>query len=92
MALKRRTLQLVPAVVPATVASAPVVPEPILTGEQVAKLLQVKPSTIYEFTRRRANGRDPMPCLRAGKFLRFKWSAIEKWLVRIPMKIISVPG
>src|SRR6266478_3919468 len=83
MPVKRRTLQLVPA--PATGAAAPVVPissshEPILTGQQVAKLLQVKPSTIYEFTRRRANGRDPMPCLRAGKFLRFKWSAIEKWL------------
>jgi predicted DNA-binding transcriptional regulator AlpA len=85
MPVKRRTLQLAPAAVPATGASAPVVPissshEPILTGEQVARLLQVKPSTIYEFTRRRANGRDPMPCLRAGKFLRFKWSAIEKWL------------
>ena len=88
MPVKRRTLQLAPAAVPATVISAPPMPlvpissspEPILTGEQVAKLLQVKPSTIYEFTRRRANGRDPMPCLRAGKFLRFKWSAIEKWL------------
>jgi predicted DNA-binding transcriptional regulator AlpA len=85
MPAKRRTLPLAPAAVPATGASAPVVPissshEPILTGKQVAKLLQVKPSTIYEFTRRRANGRDPMPCLRAGKFLRFKWSAIEKWL------------
>jgi excisionase family DNA binding protein len=54
--------------------------EPILTPEQVAKLLQVKRSTVYEFTRRRSKGREPMPCLRAGKYLRFRFSEIEKWL------------
>ena len=54
--------------------------EPILTGEQIAKLLQVRPATIYEFTRRRNNGRNPMPFLRAGKFLRFRWSEVERWL------------
>jgi excisionase family DNA binding protein len=55
--------------------------EPILTPEQVAKLLQVKRSTVYEFTRRRSNGREPMPCLRAGKYLRFRFSEVEKWLI-----------
>jgi len=53
-------------------------PEPILTIEQVAERLQLKPSTIYELTRRR-NSR-PLPVLRAGKFLRFRWSEIEAWL------------
>jgi len=53
-------------------------PEPILTMEQVAERLQLKPSTIYELTRRRS--RHPLPALRAGKFLRFRWSEIERWL------------
>jgi len=52
--------------------------EPILTVEQVAERLQLKPSTVYELTRRR-NGR-PLPVLRAGKFLRFRWSEVERWL------------
>jgi excisionase family DNA binding protein len=52
--------------------------EPILTIEQVAERLELKPSTIYELTRRR--NRHPLPVLRAGKFLRFRWSEIERWL------------
>jgi hypothetical protein len=31
-------------------------------------------------TRRRASGRRPMPFFKVGKFLRFKWSEIERWL------------
>jgi excisionase family DNA binding protein len=54
--------------------------EPILTIEQVAERLQLKPSTVYELTRRRS--RRPLPVLRAGKFLRFRWSQIEAWLVQ----------
>ena len=52
--------------------------EPILTIEQVAERLQLRPSTVYELTRRR--NRHPLPVLRAGKFLRFRWSEIEAWL------------
>lgn len=52
--------------------------EPILTAQQVAERLQLKPSTVYELTRRR--NRRPIPVLRAGKFLRFRWSEIEQWL------------
>jgi excisionase family DNA binding protein len=60
--------------------SAPVpLHEPILTGEQVAERLQLKPSTIYELTRRRNRG--PLPAMRTGKFLRFKWSEVERWLM-----------
>lgn len=53
--------------------------EPILTIQQVAERLQLSPSTVYELTRRRS--RHPLPVLRAGKFLRFRWSQIEAWLV-----------
>jgi excisionase family DNA binding protein len=52
--------------------------EPILTIEQVAERLQLRPSTVYELTRRRS--RHPLPVLRVGKFLRFRWSQIEHWL------------
>lgn len=52
--------------------------EPILTVEQAAEILQLKPSTIYELTRRR-NAR-PLPVHKAGKFLRFRRSEIENWL------------
>jgi excisionase family DNA binding protein len=52
--------------------------EPILTKEDVAQRLRVEPRTVYELTRRRA--KRPMPVLRVGKYLRFKWSLIEKWL------------
>jgi excisionase family DNA binding protein len=57
--------------------SAPVF-EPILTVEQAAEILQLKPSTVYELTRRR-NAR-PLPEHKAGKFLRFRRSEIERWL------------
>ena len=52
--------------------------EPVLTLDQVAIRLQLKPATVRELLRKR-NPR-PMPVLKAGKFLRFKWSLIEKWL------------
>jgi excisionase family DNA binding protein len=52
--------------------------EPILTVEEVAERLQLKPETIYEMTRSRHPR--PIPVLRAGKFLRFRWSAVERWL------------
>ena len=71
--------------------------EPILTGEQVAERLQLKTSTIYELTRRR--NRRPLPAMRAGKFLRFKWSDVERWLdgeprscLKCALKLVGPPG
>ncbi len=52
--------------------------EPILTPEQVAERLQIKPRTVYELTRRRSAR--PLPVLKVGKYLRFRWSEIEQWL------------
>jgi len=54
-------------------------PEPILTLEQVAERLQLKPSTVRELLRKRNKSR-PLPALKVGKFLRFKWSLIERWI------------
>jgi excisionase family DNA binding protein len=52
--------------------------EPILTKEQVAQRLQVKASTVYELARRRSIR--PLPVLKVGKYLRFRWSDVERWL------------
>jgi excisionase family DNA binding protein len=71
------------------IADAPIQPgklEPshILTPEQLAERLQVQVSFIYENTRSRAGRRndDPLPFIRMGKYLRFYWPEVEKWLQR----------
>jgi excisionase family DNA binding protein len=68
-------------VLPVEVSTLPITPfKPILTPKQAAKVLQVNRSTIYESTRKSNSGRKPLPHLRAGKFLRFRRSEIERWL------------
>jgi len=59
-------------------------PTNLLTPEQLAERLQVQVSFIYENTRKRAGRRnaDPLPCIRMGKYLRFYWPEVEKWLER----------
>lgn len=56
----------------------------ILTPEEVAERLKVPVSWVYENTRSRATERnkDPLPAMRMGKYLRFYWPEIEKWLER----------
>jgi hypothetical protein len=56
----------------------------ILTPKQLAERLQVRVSFIYENTRKRAGVRnpDPLPSIRMGKYLRFYWPQVEKWLER----------
>jgi len=59
--------------------SVPALPtEPILTAAQVAERLHLPEETIYSLTRRSCPR--PIPRLKAGKFLRFRWSDIERWL------------
>ena len=49
--------------------------EPLLTPADVAALLRVKPSTVYEWVR---NG--SMPCIRlGGRAVRFSRSMVEEW-------------
>lgn len=54
----------------------------ILTPEQLAERLQVKPSWVFEQTRHRAQVRNktPLPCIRLGKYLRFSWIEVCEWL------------
>jgi Helix-turn-helix domain len=66
-------------VMPAQAPAPHVEPEPILTIEDIATRLKLKnTSSVYELTRKR--NRRPLPCMRAGKFLRFFWSDVERWL------------
>jgi len=53
-------------------------PEDILTPEEVAARLKVPESWVYEKTRARC--RNPIPCMRLGRYIRFDWQNIIKWL------------
>lgn len=55
----------------------PVTLQEILTPDEAAALLRVQPSFIYERVRRRS--KNPIPCHRIGKYLRFRRSEIEAW-------------
>ena len=65
-------------------APAPEAPIEILTPQQVAERLQVKPSWVYEQTRNRSSVRnaDPLPHMKVGLYLRFDWRDVLDWLER----------
>jgi len=56
----------------------------ILTPQQLALRLQVKPSWVYEQTRNRSGVRnaDPLPHIKMGLYLRFDWRDVLAWLER----------
>jgi predicted DNA-binding transcriptional regulator AlpA len=56
----------------------------ILTVEQVAGLLQIPKSSVYEKTRGRPGGTPALPCRRVGKYLRFFEAEIMQWLIALP--------
>jgi excisionase family DNA binding protein len=49
--------------------------DPLLRPEEVARLLSVKPSWVYEKVRA-----GELPCLRVGRHLRFTRTMVEHWL------------
>ncbi len=53
--------------------------EPLLGADDVARLLAVPRSSVYEYARRH---HDPLPAMRIGRHLRFYRSDIERWLDR----------
>ena len=60
-------------------STVPRLDEPLLTAAEVARLLAVPRSSVYEYARRIS---DPLPCLQIGRHRRFYRSAIEAWLAR----------
>lgn len=51
--------------------------EPLLTADDVAELLSIPRSSVYEYTRRQHN---PLPSIPVGRHRRFNRSALEAWL------------
>ena len=50
---------------------------PLLTADEVAALLAVPRSSVYEYARRL---HDPLPSLRIGRHCRFDRASVERWL------------
>jgi len=51
----------------------------ILTPEEVAERLKIRPRTVYELTRSRC--RRPLPFHKTGKVLRFNWPEVLAWFL-----------
>lgn len=64
-------------------------PIEILTPQQLATRLQVKPSWVYEQTRNRSGIRspDPLPHIKMGLYLRFDWRDVLDWLERQKQRV-----
>lgn len=50
----------------------------LLTVDEIAAALRVSPSWIYERVRKR--GRDKIPHLKIGKYLRFRLNEVRTWI------------
>jgi len=61
-------------------AGSVVLDEPLLTAEEVAGLLCVPRSTVYEYARRRRGG---LPSISVGRHRRFYRSDVERWLTQL---------
>ena len=53
--------------------------DPLLTASEVARLLTIPRSSVYEYARRLD---DPLPSLLIGRHRRFYRGALERWLER----------
>jgi excisionase family DNA binding protein len=58
---------------------AVVLDEPLLTAAEVAQLLRVPRSTVYEYARRRD---EPLPSVAIGRHRRYYRGDVEEWLAR----------
>jgi excisionase family DNA binding protein len=62
-------------------SSTPLQAEPLLCVQDIAAILRVPVSWVYERTRQR--GTDQLPHLKVGKYVRFRLSEVEKYLERL---------
>lgn len=51
-------------------------PGDVLTPEELAQRLKVRVRWVYEAT----HGRNPLPCLHCGRYLRFSWPEVCAWM------------
>jgi excisionase family DNA binding protein len=57
----------------------PVDPPILIDTKEVARLLGVKERTVHEFRRTR-----DLPCVHAGKYIRFRPDEVKKWVDQQP--------
>lgn len=76
---RRGTGRAVPGVTSTTAIDPPSIAldRPLLTAEEVAALLAVPQSSVYEYARRR---NDPLPSVLIGRHRRFDRRTVERWL------------
>lgn len=73
---KTKSVSIAIPVVPPVV---PAITDPLWTKEDAAAYLKVNPKTIYQLTRKRS--KHPLPYLPCGKYMRFRKSGIDAWLL-----------
>jgi excisionase family DNA binding protein len=61
----------------------------ILTVEQVATLLQIPKSSVYEKCRTRRGAAPALPFRRVGRYLRFFDTEIMEWLLALPQNSLA---
>ena len=54
----------------------------LLTVDDVAALLKVSPSWVYEHTRARMSGSERLPFIKVGKYVRFQSGAVVDFLAK----------
>jgi hypothetical protein len=59
---------------------APIDAADILTPAELSERLKLPLSWIYEKSRKRGEHDNPLPVLRAGRYLRFSWPDVCAWL------------
>jgi predicted DNA-binding transcriptional regulator AlpA len=59
-------------------AAVPFPPSDIITAEELAGRL--KCSVHWVYSQMRAGTKNPLPVMRAGRLLRFSWTAVSEWL------------
>jgi excisionase family DNA binding protein len=64
---------------PDTLSIAVPLSEPLLRASDVALLLDIPRSTVYDYAKRKA---DPLPSVQIGRHRRFHRSEVERWLAR----------
>ena len=59
--------------------------ETLLTPEQIAEVLQMKPASVYELTRERSQKKHPhpIPFLKVAGKVRFSRDAVQQWLLKL---------
>jgi predicted DNA-binding transcriptional regulator AlpA len=87
MKAKQKTQNVVP-VTSTTVAAAPAGSFQILGVTEVANLLGVPPSSVYEWCRFRAGNRGAtIPHRKLGKYLKFIRAEVEAWILNMPRDV-----